>query len=72
MLSGEIDLVFNTAHGVAAIQDSLSLRQTALTNNIPYYTTMSGSRAAVAAIRALQKTKLSAKSIQDYLHSVSS
>ena len=72
MLSGEIDLVFNTAHGVAAIQDSLSLRQTALTNNIPYYTTMSGSRAAVAAIRALQKTKLSAKSIQDYLHPVSS
>ena len=72
MLSGEIDLVFNTAHGVAAIQDSLSLRQTALTNNIPYYTTMSGSRAAVSAIRALQKTKLSAKSIQDYLHFVSS
>ncbi|MCH1427629.1 MAG: carbamoyl-phosphate synthase large subunit [Alphaproteobacteria bacterium] len=72
MLSGEIDLVFNTAHGVAAIQDSLSLRQTALTNNIPYYTTMSGSRAAVSAIRALQKTKLSAKSIQNYLHSVSS
>jgi len=68
MLSGEIDLVFNTAHGVAAIRDSLSLRQTALTNNIPYYTTVSGSRAAVAAIRALQKTKLSAKSIQEYLH----
>ena len=72
MLSGEIDLVFNTAHGVASIQDSLSLRQTALTNNIPYYTTVSGSRAAVAAIRALQKTKLSAKSIQDYLQPVSS
>ena len=67
MLSGEIDLVFNTAHGVAAIQDSLSLRQTALTNNIPYYTTVSGSKAAVAAIRALQITKLSAKSIQNYL-----
>ena len=70
MLSGEIGLVFNTAQGVAAIQDSLSLRQTALTKNIPYYTTVSGSRAAVAAIRALQKTKLSAKSIQDYLESV--
>ena len=67
MLSGEIDLVFNTAHGVAAIQDSLSLRQTALTNNIPYYTTVSGSKAAVAAICALQITKLSARSIQNYL-----
>ena len=70
MLSGEIDLVFNTAQGVASIRDSLSLRQTALTNNIPYYTTVSGSRAAVAAIRSLQNTKLSAKSIQDYLQLV--
>ena len=35
MLSGEIDLVFNTAHGAGAIRDSLSLRQTALTNKIP-------------------------------------
>ena len=72
MLSGEIDLVINTAHGVAAIQDSLSLRQTALTNNIPYYTTVSGSKAAVAAIRALQTTKLSAKSIQNYLQPLGS
>jgi len=68
MLSGQIDLIFNTAQGVASIRDSLSLRQTALTNNIPYYTTVSGSRAAVAAIVALQKIKISAKSIQDYLH----
>ena len=68
MLSGQIDLIFNTAHGVTSIRDSLSLRQTALTNNIPYYTTVSGSRAAVAAIVALQKIKISAKSIQEYLH----
>ena len=72
MLSGQIDLIFNTAHGVASIRDSLSLRQTALTNNIPYYTTVSGSRAAVAAIVALQKIKISAKSIQDYLHDAKS
>jgi len=72
MLSGQINLIFNTAHGAASIRDSLSLRQTALTNNIPYYTTVSGSRAAVAAIVALQKIKISAKSIQDYLHDAKS
>ena len=72
MLSGQIDLIFNTAHGVASIRDSLSLRQTALTNNIQYYTTDSGSRAAAAAIVALQKIKISAKSIQDYLHDAKS
>jgi len=70
MLSGEIDLVFNTAHGAGAIRDSLSLRQTALTNKIPYYTTVAGSRAAVAAIRALQSSTLEVKSLQDYLPDV--
>ena len=67
MLSGEIDLVFNTAHGAASIRDSLSLRQTALTNKIPYYTTVAGSRAAVAAIKAMQNATLDVKSLQDFL-----
>ncbi len=72
MLSGEIHLVFNTAQGIASIRDSLSLRQTALTNNIPYYTTVSGSRAAVSAIISLQKTRLSVNSIQSYIQNTKS
>ena len=67
MLSGQIDLVFNTAHGAGAIKDSFSLRQTALTNNIPYYTTASGSRAAVDAIDALADQQVDVKPIQEYL-----
>ena len=67
MLSGQIDLIFNTAHGAAAIKDSFSLRQTALTNNIPYYTTVAGSRAAVDAIAALDDMQVDVRSIQDYL-----
>ena len=67
MLSGDIQLVFNTAHGAASIHDSFSLRQTALTNNIPYYTTVSGSRAAVAAITSLRDGSLDVCSLQDYL-----
>ena len=71
MLSGDIQLVFNTAFGAGAIKDSFSLRHTALTNQIPYYTTVAGSRAAVEAIRALQSEQLSVKSLQDYLPKVS-
>ena len=67
MLSGDVQLVFNTAFGAAAIRDSFSLRHTALTNQIPYYTTVAGSRAAVEAIRALQSEQLGVKSLQDYL-----
>ncbi|MCH2554942.1 MAG: ATP-grasp domain-containing protein, partial [SAR116 cluster bacterium] len=55
MLSGDIQLVINTAMGAASMRDSFSLRHTALKNKIPYYTTVSGSRAAAQAIRALQK-----------------
>ena len=46
MLSGGVQLVFNTTEGAQAIADSFSLRRTALTNNIPYYTTVAGARAA--------------------------
>ncbi len=67
MLSGEINLVFNTAKGAAAIRDSFSLRQTALTNKIPYYTTVSGSRAAGQAIRAMRQGNLQVRTLQDFL-----
>ena len=71
MLSGDIQLVFNTAKGASAIKDSFSLRQTALTNKIPYYTTVSGSRAAGQAIRAMRKGQLDVKSLQEHLAAIS-
>ena len=67
MLSGDIQLVFNTAKGAGAIKDSFSLRHTALTNKVPYYTTVSGSRAAAEAIRALRAGQLEVRTLQDYL-----
>ncbi|MDC3314042.1 carbamoyl-phosphate synthase large subunit [Alphaproteobacteria bacterium] len=71
MLSSDIQLVFNTAKGAGAIKDSFSLRQTALTNKIPYYTTVSGSRAAAQAIRALRQGNLGVKSLQEHLAAIS-
>ncbi|MCE2516931.1 MAG: carbamoyl-phosphate synthase large subunit [Alphaproteobacteria bacterium] len=69
MVDGKIDLVFNTAHGAAAIRDSFSLRQTALTNSIPYYTTVPEARASIHAIRAIQTGQLAVRPIQSYLSS---
>ncbi len=67
MRSGRIQLVFNTTEGAQAITDSFSLRRTALTHNIPYYTTVAGARAAVQAIRALREGCLEVAPLQSYL-----
>jgi carbamoyl-phosphate synthase large subunit len=67
MLSGEIQLVFNTTEGSQAIADSFSLRRTALTTGIPYYTTVAGARAAVLAIEAMRGGSLEVAPLQSYL-----
>jgi carbamoyl-phosphate synthase large subunit len=67
MLSGEIQLVFNTTEGSEAIADSFSLRRTALTTGIPYYTTVAGARAAVLAIAAMRAGNLEVAPLQSYL-----
>src|SRR6185295_5485576 len=67
MRSGRIQLIFNTTEGAQAIADSFSLRRTALTHNIPYYTTVAGARAAVQAIGALRQGCLEVAPLQSYL-----
>jgi carbamoyl-phosphate synthase large subunit len=67
MRSGRIQLVFNTTEGAQAIADSFSLRRTALTHGIPYYTTVAGARAAVQAIGALRQGCLEVAPLQSYL-----
>jgi carbamoyl-phosphate synthase large subunit len=67
MRSGRIQLVFNTTEGAQAIADSFSLRRTALTHAIPYYTTVAGARAAVQAIGALREGCLEVAPLQSYL-----
>ena len=67
MISGHIDLVINTTDGAQAIQDSFSLRRSALTHGIPYYTTVEGAKAAVQAITAIREGPLEVVSLQSYL-----
>ena len=66
MKDGDIQLMFNTTSDKQAILDSYSLRNTALTMKLPYFTTMAASKAAVAALKAMKKGELDVKPLQDY------
>jgi carbamoyl-phosphate synthase large subunit len=69
MIDGEIDLIFNTTEGRKAVEDSFSLRRTALIRSIPYYTTVSGAKAATLAIQALKADSLDVAPLQSYFKS---
>ena len=69
MISGDIKLVINTTEDRKAIADSFPIRRTALTNAIPYYTTVAGAQAAVQAIAALKSGQLEVAPLQSYFKS---
>jgi len=64
--NGEVHIVFNTTEGTQAIADSHSLRRTALTCGISYFTTMRGARAAVSAIEARISDGVRVQALQRY------
>ncbi|MBB5771836.1 carbamoyl-phosphate synthase large subunit [Brevundimonas vesicularis] len=66
MKNGEVQLVFNTTSGKQSLQDSFSLRRTALMMKMPYYTTTAGALAAAQAIGAIKAGDLDVRAIQDY------
>lgn len=66
MKDGEVALMFNTTEGKKSIEDSKSLRHTALVYKIPYYTTIAGARAAVAALPVVQSDSLTVRPLQAY------
>jgi carbamoyl-phosphate synthase large subunit len=66
IIDGDVQLVLNTTEGAKSIEDSFSLRRTALTCGIPYFTTIAGARAAVRAIEALKHGSLEVASLQSY------
>ena len=69
MKDGKIALVLNTTEGSRAIEDSSSIRRTALFGKSPYSTTLSGARAMVQAIGAINGAPkgLEVRPLQDYL-----
>jgi len=67
MKNGDINLVFNTTESKQAVVDSFSIRRTALSNDIPYYTTIAGARATLRAIDNLKRGALAVRPVQEYL-----
>jgi len=65
LLSGDVDLIVNTTEGAQAIADSKSIRQAALDQAIPYFTTMAGGLAAARAILSPEDLA-EVKSLQAY------
>ena len=55
LLNNEIDLVINTTEGSQSIQDSASIRQSALRNKIFCTTTMFGAFAIIEATKGSEK-----------------
>ena len=66
MKNNMVDLVINTTEGAQAIVDSFSIRETALLEKIPYYTTVAGALAAAQAIATLRAGSLEVASLQSY------
>ncbi|ARS26033.1 carbamoyl-phosphate synthase large subunit [Sphingomonas sp. KC8] len=63
---GGVQLIFNTTEGWQSLQDSQSIRGSALTGKVPYFTTAAASVAAAKAIAALQERDLEVRPLQSY------
>jgi carbamoyl-phosphate synthase large subunit len=66
IIDGEITLIFNTTEGWQSHKDSQSIRRSALTGKVCYFTTAAASLAAAEAIEALRSAELDVRSLQDY------
>ena len=68
--NGEIAMIINTVGDTrSSIQDSYSIRRTALQGRVTYYTTLAGARAAISGIRKISElTVCSVQSAHQQLH----
>jgi len=66
MKNGEVALVINTPEGRSARMDSYSIRRTAVTMGIPYFTTMAAASAVAEAIRSLRQREMAIRPLQEY------
>ncbi|MCI0365012.1 MAG: carbamoyl-phosphate synthase large subunit, partial [Phycisphaerales bacterium] len=66
LANGEIQLILNTPTRKGANTDEGRIRATAVRNNVPMITTITGARAIVQAIAALRAGSWSVAAMQDY------
>ena len=64
--NGEIVLIFDTTSGAQAIDDSRSMRTSALMDGIPYFTTLAAIHAAAFAIKARGQDDIGVRALQAF------
>ena len=67
ILNKEIDLIINTSEGKQSAKDGYIIRRLAIELGIPYVTTLSGARAALNAIDAVQNNNIDVKSLNEHI-----
>ncbi len=70
ILNGEIKLIINTPSGKQSADDNYLIRRMAVELGIPYVTTLAGARAALNAVRTIEKGKIGVKSLNEYHHNL--
>ena len=64
--NGDIALVLNTTETRSSESDSKSIRQTAVMQRVPYYTTLPGIISVIKAIAARKSNAIEVRPLQDY------
>ncbi|NNF25560.1 MAG: carbamoyl-phosphate synthase large subunit [Rhodobacteraceae bacterium] len=64
MKDGLVHLVMNTTEGAQAVEDSRSMRNVALMDRIPYFTTLAASHAAAQAMKAAREGEIEVRPLQ--------
>jgi carbamoyl-phosphate synthase large subunit len=66
IIDGDVHFVVNTTAGKQEIADSYSIRRETLMKGLPYFTTLTGARAAVGAMEVARGGAPSVRTIQEY------
>jgi carbamoyl-phosphate synthase large subunit len=66
IIDGDVHFVVNTTAGKQEIADSYSIRRETLMKGLPYFTTLTGGRAAVGAMESARGGRPSVRTIQEY------
>ncbi len=64
--NNEVSIVINTPNDKKGATDDSYIRKAVIKGRVPYMTTMAETKASIAGIKAMQKSKAGVKSLQDF------
>ena len=66
IIDGEVHFLINTTASKRTISDSFSIRRETLMHRVPYFTTLTGARAALGAMERARDAGYGVRSLQEY------